>query len=104
MEVSKINDRRFDLVVLAYLQVPEADRAELLAQAAGLVAPGGHLFVIAHHMDSLGISGPPEAARLFVESDLAAVPGLTQERLELWRGPSDQAVSGTDVFLWATRV
>ena len=104
MEVSKINDRRFDLVVLAYLQVPEADRAVLLAQAAGLVAPGGHLFVIAHHMDSLGISGPPEAARLFVESDLAAVPGLTQERLELWRGPSDQAVSGTDVFLWATRV
>jgi len=100
---SQASKTSFDLVVLAYLQVSKDERAELLEIAAGLVGPGGHLFVIAHHMDSLGISGPPDAERLFVEADLAAVPGLTQERLELWRGPSDQAVSGTDVFLWAAR-
>ncbi|MDE3087339.1 MAG: methyltransferase domain-containing protein, partial [Acidobacteriota bacterium] len=95
----------FDLVVVSFVHPPPATRAELLAGAAGRVAAGGHLFVVAHHLDSLGKTGPPDPERLYAESDLAgAAAGLEVLRLERRHGPSDVPDAGVDVFLWAHRV
>ena len=103
METTRSNGPKVDLVVLAYIQVVTAERSMLLDQAASLLKPGGHLFVVAHHLDSLGHAGPPDPQRLFIEDDLARIQGVTIDRLELLHGPSDVTESGTDVFLWATR-
>ena len=51
----------FDLVTVGYLHPEPEDRATMFAHLAGLVAPGGHLFVLAHdpeHGDR-GLPGPP---------------------------------------------
>jgi SAM-dependent methyltransferase len=105
--LSEAADRRdsFDLVVVAYLHPPSGDRAHLLRAAAGRVAAGGHLFVVAHHRDSLGRVGPPDPDRLYVEADLEplAEEGLGMLRLERRSGPSDVTEAGTDVLLWAER-
>ncbi len=97
--------QRFDLVVLSYLHPPAAERAALLRAAAGAVAPGGYLFVVGHHRDSLGVVGPPDAERLYGEEDLAGVGvGTAFEVLRLERrvGPSDHDhPAGVDVLLWA---
>ncbi len=74
---------RFDLVVLAYIQPAPAERGALLAAAAAAVATGGHLFLIGHHLDSLGVAGPSDPDRLYTEERLSgAFPGLELLRLE----------------------
>lgn len=74
---------RFDLVVIANIHPLPAERAALLSAASGTVAPGGHLFLIGHHLDCLGQAGPPDPERLYaVERLRDAFPGLTIERLE----------------------
>lgn len=93
---------RFDLVVVAFLQFPRPERRVLLEAAAAVVAPGGGLFVVAHHLASLGVSGPPDPERLYTEDDLVeAASGLRSIRLEQRRGPSDIAAAGVDVLLFA---
>jgi SAM-dependent methyltransferase len=81
-----------DLVLLCYLQLPEAPLAAALRHAASLVAPGGRLLVIAHERDNLahGVGGPPDPAVLpTVAQVLAALDGtgLTIERAEQVRRP-----------------
>lgn len=93
----------FDLVVLAYVHPDPSGRAELLAAAADSLSPGGHLFVVGHHVSSLGSAGPPDPARLYTEDDLRAVAGLDVIRLEQRRGASDVGQPGTDVLLWGRR-
>lgn len=96
--------RSFDLVVVAFVHPPAAERARLLAAAAGALSPGGHLFVVAHHRDSLGQAGPPDPERLYAEEDLEQLgDGLVVRRLERRTGVSDVAHHGVDVFLWAER-
>jgi SAM-dependent methyltransferase len=74
---------RFDLVVMANMHPAPNDRAALLAAASAVVAPGGHLFLIGHHLDSFGQAGPPDPERLYTDERLRdAFPGLTVERLE----------------------
>ncbi len=53
-----------DLVVLAYLQLPREQLAPIHRWAAGLVAPGGTLLVVAHARANLerGVGGPPDPA------------------------------------------
>lgn len=65
--------REWDLVVLAYLHVPEAKRRAVHAAAVRAVAPRGRVFVIAHHLDNLGrnTSGPSNPDWLFTEDQLA---------------------------------
>lgn len=91
----------FDLVVLAYVHPDPSDRAELLAAAVDSLSPGGHLFVVGHHLPSLGVTGPPDPARFSTEDDLRAILGLDVLRLEQRRGESDISEPGTDVILWA---
>jgi len=52
------------LVVLAYLQLPREQLASIHRWAAGLVAPGGTLLVVAHARANLerGVGGPPDPA------------------------------------------
>lgn len=69
----------FDLVLLAYVQLPEAGRRPLHAKAAQALVPGGRVLIVAHHRDNLedGVGGPPLPEMLFVEDELAAdFPGF----------------------------
>ena len=64
----------YDLVVLSYLQLPEPTRRQVHATAAAALAPGGRVFLIAHHHDNLekGIGGPQTTDVLSDEASLAA--------------------------------
>jgi SAM-dependent methyltransferase len=64
----------FDLVVLAYLQLPADQRRAAVRTAVGALAPGGTLVVVAHHSDNLehGTGGPQHPAVLYTEQDVAA--------------------------------
>lgn len=61
----------FDLVTLAFLHPEPGDRARFYAPLPALVAPGGHLLVIAHDPDHgvRGLPGPP-ALRLLGATDI----------------------------------
>jgi SAM-dependent methyltransferase len=63
----------FDLVLLVYLQLVAAERAAVIAAAAGAVAPGGRLVVVAHDTDNLlhGYGGPPDPAVLYSAEQVA---------------------------------
>ena len=63
----------FDLVVLSYLQLPPHDRRVAHAKATEAVAPGGTVWLIAHHSDNItdGFGGPQFPEVLFDESCLA---------------------------------
>jgi hypothetical protein len=70
----------------------------------GAVRPGGHLFLVGHHLDSLGQTGPPDPTRLYTEEALdGALPGLRtvllDRRERVCGGDTGQAV--VDVVLWA---
>ena len=64
----------FDLVILSYLQLPPHDRQVAHAKAAAAVAPGGTIWLIAHHSDNIkdGVGGPPYPEVLFDEDALAS--------------------------------
>lgn len=67
-------DERFDLVTSAYLHLPAGTREPWLASVAQLVAPGGTLLVVAHHVSDIDVVPRPDAPELFAEaSDLAAL-------------------------------
>jgi SAM-dependent methyltransferase len=94
----------YDLVVIANIHPSPEERAELLRAAVGAVRPGGHLFLVGHHVDSLGRVGPLDAARLYTEAALAsALPGLRTlllERRERTLG-GDTGEPVVDMVLWA---
>lgn len=64
----------FDLVVLAYLQLPAAQRAEVVRAAAEGLAVGGTLLVVAHDSSNLtdGVGGPQDPRVLYTAADLTA--------------------------------
>lgn len=96
---------QFDLVVLANLHPDPTERDEMFARTAASLAPGGHLFLIGHHIDSLGKAGPPRPERLYTEHVLKdAFPGLELLKLERREGKhGDRGVPVTDIFAWAAR-
>ena len=63
----------WDLVLLAYIHLPDAMRKEVHATAVRAVAPGGRIVVIAHHLDNLesGTGGPSNPDWLFTQAHLA---------------------------------
>ena len=95
----------FELVVLAYIQWPLEERSRLLERASAAVAPGGHLFLVGHHLDSLGKGGPPQPDRLYTEDSLqSAFPGLELIKLErAEREAGDNGLPLVDVAVWAER-
>jgi SAM-dependent methyltransferase len=82
----------FDLVAIAYLHLPPEERVPVYRAAAAAVAQGGRLLVIGHDRLNAtdGVGGPPDTARLFTASEIAAEltaedPELTVERAEVVR-------------------
>lgn len=67
----------FDLVLIAYLQLPSADLAGVFRAAATAVAPGGTLFVVGHDRDNLtrGHGGPQDPALLYTPGMVTAELG-----------------------------
>ncbi len=96
----------YDLVVVANIHLAPAERPRLFAMARRALAPGGHLYLIGHHRDALGLAGPPMVERLYQEDELAAAfADLHVERLErierALEDGSDRPV--VDVLVWASR-
>jgi SAM-dependent methyltransferase len=95
-----------DLVVVAYLHLPEADTVDLLTRAVGWLRPGGRLLVLGHDVDNIasGVGGPQEPAilhsveRLAPVADLLAVDRLEQVRRETPAG------TALDTLLWGRRM
>ena len=94
-----------DLVLVAYLHLPEADTVELLTCAVGWLRPGGRFLSLGHDVDNIerGVGGPQEPAILHSAERLAPVAALLEvDRLE--QVPRDTP-SGTalDTLLWGRR-
>ncbi|MCX4689792.1 class I SAM-dependent methyltransferase [Kitasatospora purpeofusca] len=64
----------YDLVVVAYLQIPAEDRRAALRRAAAALAPGGTLLVVGHDSANLteGVGGPQDPAVLYTSEDVLA--------------------------------
>jgi SAM-dependent methyltransferase len=94
-----------DLVLVAYLHLPEADTLDLLSRAVGWLRPGGRLLVLGHDVDNLtsGVGGPQEPAILHSVDRLTPVAALLEvDRLEQ---VSRETPGGTalDTLLWGRR-
>jgi ubiquinone/menaquinone biosynthesis C-methylase UbiE len=94
-----------DLVVVAYLHLPQADTVAVLTRAVGWLRPGGRLLVLGHDVQNLtaGVGGPQEPAilhsveRLAPVAELLAVDRLEQVRRETPAG------TALDTLLWGRR-
>ncbi|MFI8082399.1 class I SAM-dependent methyltransferase [Kitasatospora sp. NPDC086009] len=64
----------YDLVLVAYLQLPAADRRTALRRAAAALAPGATLLVVGHDSSNLteGVGGPQDPRVLFTPDDVLA--------------------------------
>ena len=100
----------YDLVLLAYLHLPSAQRELIVRHGAEAVAPGGTLLVVGHDLANLerGVGGPQDPDVLYTADrlrDAIAGAGLTVEtageRLRPVDGKDRPAV---DVVLLAHRV
>ena len=65
--------RDYDLVLIAYLHLPPAERQAAIARSADAVATGGRLLVIGHDRRNLeeGIGGPQDDDLLFTPKEVA---------------------------------
>ena len=80
----------FDLVLVAYLQLSTSQRVEVLRRAAGWVASGGTMLVVAHDRSNVteGHGGPPSPEVCYdVDETVAALEGLTPSVAEVARRP-----------------
>lgn len=77
----------FDLVVVAYLQLPDDQLTPILTRAAAAVAPGGTFVLVCHDRDNLerGYGGPQHADVLTTPQQVVAAIGdtLTVARAEV---------------------
>jgi SAM-dependent methyltransferase len=94
-----------DLVLVAYLHLPEPDTLGLLERAVGWLRPGGRLLVLGHDVANIehGVGGPQEPSILHSVSRLAPVAALLHvDRLER---VDRQTPGGTalDTLLWGRR-
>ncbi|MFQ5554555.1 MAG: class I SAM-dependent methyltransferase [Acidimicrobiia bacterium] len=99
----------FDLVLLSYLQLEEDRRKVVHASAVRALAPGGTLFLVAHHRDNLehGYGGPQRPEVLFGEQDVALdFAGLEvarNEKVERLVERDDDPAVALDLLFIATR-
>jgi 2-polyprenyl-3-methyl-5-hydroxy-6-metoxy-1,4-benzoquinol methylase len=93
----------YDLVLLAYIQATAAERKLIHAKARRALAPGGRVFIIAHHLDNLdhGIGGPQSPDRLFDQDMMAEdFAGFTiEENRSVVRRVDKDGVSGDAIDL-----
>jgi len=83
---------RYDLVVLLYLQLPQAQLVPIVQRAARAVAPGGTFLVVGHDTANLtnGYGGPRHPDVLYTADEVVAALGeeLTIEKA----GPVERPV------------
>jgi SAM-dependent methyltransferase len=94
-----------DLVLVAYLHLPEQETVRVLTRAVGWLRPGGRLLVLGHDVENVasGVGGPQEPAILHSVERLAPVAGLLDvDRLEQVRRETP-AGTALDTLLWARR-
>jgi SAM-dependent methyltransferase len=107
-------DEPFDLVVVTYLHLPEAEIRSVLRSAASWIAPGGHLLVLGHDKDNLTSGAPgPNDPEILYSTDLleSGAVGLRIDRSEqLFRdsevdpeAPGDGTAIAVDTLLFATQ-
>jgi len=95
----------FELVVIANIHTEPSLRDDFFARAAAAVAPGGHLYLVGHHVDAFGLAGPPTRELLYSEEQFRdGIEGLTTLVLERREALGDDG-SADDVtlVLWAQR-
>jgi SAM-dependent methyltransferase len=75
----------YDLVVLAYLQLPEDERRTAVRQAFGALRVGGTFFLVAHDATNLteGTGGPQDPSVLYTAEEVLG--DLDGERFEVER-------------------
>jgi SAM-dependent methyltransferase len=86
----------FDLVIVMYLQIPQAELVPILQRAARAVAPDGTLLVVAHDSANLehGYGGPQSPAVLYTGEQVVAALG---GELEIEKaGPVERPVETDD--------
>jgi SAM-dependent methyltransferase len=89
-------DQAYDLVLLAYLQLPWTELQEVLTIAAAALAPEGTLLLISHDLTNLaeGVGGPQDPAVLQTPDQVAgALHGLRIQKAERVRRPVE--IGGT---------
>jgi SAM-dependent methyltransferase len=82
----------FDLALVAYIQLPAAQRATVLRTAVTALAPHGTVLVVGHDLSNLseGVGGPQDPAVLYTpEAVVAELPGLSVQRAERVHRPVD---------------
>ena len=98
-------DPSSDLVLVAYLHLPEPETTALLRRAVGWLRPGGWLLVLGHDVDNVahGVGGPQDTAILHSVERLAPVAELLAvDRLEQVRRETPEGVA-LDTLLWGRR-
>ena len=101
----------YKLVIAFYLQVPAAERRQMLRAAAAAVGADGTLLVVAHDSANIehGYGGPQRPAVLYTADDVAGdleCTGLRIERAERVERPvetSDGERTALDALVRATR-
>lgn len=94
-----------DLVLVAYLHLPEPEIDDVLTRAVGWLRPGGRLLVLGHDVDNIahGVGGPQEPDILHSVERLRPVAGLLDvDRLEQVRRKTP-AGTALDTLLWGRR-
>ena len=95
-------DDPLDLVLVAYLHLPEAETTDLLRRSVRWLRPGGRLLVLGHDVDNIahGVGGPQAPAILHSVERLAPVAELLHvDRLEQVRRETPDGVA-LDTLLW----
>ena len=85
----------YDLVVIAYLQIPDEQLTPILGRAAAAVAPGGTFVLVCHDRDNLerGYGGPQHPDVLTTPDQVVAAIG---ERLSIDRAEVAERQVQTD--------
>jgi SAM-dependent methyltransferase len=101
-------DRRaYDLVLVLYVQIPAAERRQVLAMAAEALAPAGTLLLVGHDLLNAteGVGGPSDPSVLYTPDDIVAeLPGLEIEKAErVLRDVEDADRPAIDALVRAVR-
>ncbi|SNS99151.1 Methyltransferase domain-containing protein [Geodermatophilus saharensis] len=94
-----------DLVLVAYLHLPDPAMTDLLRRAVGWLRPGGRFLLLGHDLDNLahGTGGPQDPAILHSAARLAPVAALLDvDRLGQVRRETP-AGTALDTLLWGRR-
>jgi SAM-dependent methyltransferase len=98
-------DASLDLVLVAYLHLPQDETLPLFVRAVDWLRPGGRLLVLGHDVENLtaGVGGPPDPEILHSVERLAPVAALLDvDRLEQVRRETP-AGAALDTLLWGRR-